>query len=236
MRFHEGNITQALERKHKDDIFASQVKLGPAGSKIMDAVAIKKTWSPKTVIGYEIKVTRNDFLSDQKHPLYMDHCHIFYFVAPKGIIKPEELPDGAGLLEINESMKLRTIVKSKYRKIIIPEDIFFHIMFWKLENYNRPPTKEEALQRIKSSIESKQYGNEVAMKIRDLEKKLDRYRSKKEEEEFEKLTKYLHSKGMYFITADNIIEMLESKHADPKALERILYSIDKIKGEVEKLR
>jgi hypothetical protein len=54
----------------------------------------------------ECKVSRSDFLSD-KNKLYRrweeygmgDHR---YYATPKGLIKPEELPDGWGLLEVSE--------------------------------------------------------------------------------------------------------------------------------------
>lgn len=50
--------------------------------------------------GYEIKVSRADFLADKKWQSYLPYCSWFYFIAPEGIIKPEELPDGVGLMEI----------------------------------------------------------------------------------------------------------------------------------------
>jgi len=56
-------------------------------------------WNRETR-GYEIKVSREDFLQDKKWESYLKFCTWFYFVAPVGIIKPEELPDGIGLIEI----------------------------------------------------------------------------------------------------------------------------------------
>ena len=52
---------------------------------------------------YEIKVSRSDFKKDAANPLkqrgarlFSDH---FFYVAPPGLIRPEEVPDWAGLLE-----------------------------------------------------------------------------------------------------------------------------------------
>lgn len=55
--------------------------------------------------GYEIKITRADFLADKKWKQYLKFCNWFYFIAPEGVIKKEELPDNIGLIEIsvNES-------------------------------------------------------------------------------------------------------------------------------------
>ncbi|MDW5300739.1 MAG: MmcB family DNA repair protein [Sedimentibacter sp.] len=165
-------ITEALQAKHDNlgDIFAAQVKLGSAGSKIMDAVAIKKTWSPKTVIGYEIKVSRQDFLSDQKHPVYMQNCNIFYFVTLKDIVKDGELPQGAGhMIYSPDTGKLRTIKKAPYRNISVNPDVLLHIMFWKAERYFGYRTRAEMLADYKAKKDLKNIGWEVADKISNLE-------------------------------------------------------------------
>lgn len=74
-------------------------------------------WNRETM-GYEIKVSRGDFLQDKKWESYLKFCTRFYFVAPKGIIKTEELPEGIGLIEIE-------IVEDKYAhgwRDEVPED------------------------------------------------------------------------------------------------------------------
>lgn len=52
---------------------------------------------------YEIKVSRGDFLKDIKSDLKQRGARLystnFYYVAPKGLIKPEEIPVWAGLME-----------------------------------------------------------------------------------------------------------------------------------------
>lgn len=175
----ESIITKALQAKHDnlEDIFAAQVKLGPAGSKIMDAVAIKKTWSPKTVIGYEIKVSRHDFLSDQKHPVYMQNCNIFYFVTLKDIVKDGELPQGAGhMIYSPDTGKLRTVKKAPYRNISVNPDVLLHIMFWKAGRYFGYRTRAEMLADYKAKKDLKNIGWEVSTKISNLEceiKKID---------------------------------------------------------------
>ncbi|MGJ0847429.1 hypothetical protein ACR77J_12130 [Tissierella praeacuta] len=172
MKVREIDISNALKEKHEraEDIFAAQVKIGPAGSKIMDAVAIKKTWSPRTVIGYEIKVSRQDFLSDQKHPVYMDNCNIFYFVTPKDIIHEGELPVGAGHMIYNpDTNKLRTVKKAPYRNEAISSDVLLHIMFWKMDRYFGYRTRTEILDDYKARKELKSIGKEIAYKISNLE-------------------------------------------------------------------
>ena len=72
-------------------------------------------------IAYEIKVARNDFmreLDDPKKRAYAeDYFHESWFVAPPGIIKEEELPEGWGLLQATKNAKqLRRVRAAQQRK------------------------------------------------------------------------------------------------------------------------
>lgn len=70
----------------------------PQGLLKFDGLAITKSYTKPNIIGYEIKVSRNDFLQDNKWHLYLQYCNEFYFVVPKGLVKKEELPDHVGLI------------------------------------------------------------------------------------------------------------------------------------------
>ena len=51
--------------------------------------------------GYEFKVSRADFLHEirtEKWKYYLDYCHTFSFVCPKGLIDKSEVPPKIGLL------------------------------------------------------------------------------------------------------------------------------------------
>jgi hypothetical protein len=54
-------------------------------------------------ICYEVKVSRGDFLAELKSPLKrrigMRYSNEFYFVAPAGLVLPEEIPPECGLVE-----------------------------------------------------------------------------------------------------------------------------------------
>lgn len=56
-----------------------------------------------TAQAYEIKVSRADFQRDVKQPLKQRGARLFsdqfWFVAPPGLLRAEEIPDWAGLLE-----------------------------------------------------------------------------------------------------------------------------------------
>jgi hypothetical protein len=52
---------------------------------------------------YEIKISRADYLSELKHPLKrrigMRYSNEFYFVAPAGLLRLDEIPSECGLVE-----------------------------------------------------------------------------------------------------------------------------------------
>ena len=65
-----------------------------------DVISISKNYHPSVLI-YEIKVSRGDFLSDinsGKFMKYFDYCSQFYFAMPKGLVKTIEIPDSCGLI------------------------------------------------------------------------------------------------------------------------------------------
>lgn len=69
------------------------------------------------VIGFEVKVSRGDWLRElrdlSKSEAWKMYCTHFYVVAPKDVVKPEELPTGWGLI-IAGPTGLRTKIKSPY--------------------------------------------------------------------------------------------------------------------------
>ena len=101
-RFRAADIAQLLAAKHADDVFVTECKDGPStsGHIKLDAWAMRRSWAHPSFIGYEIKVSRSDFVGDTKWPQYLGVCNEFYFVCPAGIIRSEELSPEAGLLQI----------------------------------------------------------------------------------------------------------------------------------------
>ena len=58
------------------------------------------TWA---VRGFEIKMTRQDFLADKKWHAYLPYVNFFYFATMPGVIEKGELPPEIGWLELGES-------------------------------------------------------------------------------------------------------------------------------------
>jgi hypothetical protein len=105
-------LLERLAARHADAVFVPECKLGSSwgsmtGGMRLDAWVLLKTWSPFTAIGYEIKVARSDFVRDEKWVAYRDVCHEFYFVTPRGLIEPSELPSTVGLMWSAGSSRLQ---------------------------------------------------------------------------------------------------------------------------------
>jgi len=97
------------------------------GERTFDFYAIH-TWPSKvTKIAYEIKVSRSDWLHEigkpHKRRSAMKYSNEFYFVAPTGMIKPEEVPEECGLLEAHPKSFRRKVI-AKYRKIDSLDEVF----------------------------------------------------------------------------------------------------------------
>lgn len=132
MKERAGDLLAALARKHSGDVFVPECKNGPthtASHRRFDAWVLLKTWSPITSIGYEIKVDRQDWLRDDKIGEYMGLCHLFYLVAPKGLIPVSELPESVGLLEpVGDGTRLVTRRKAGRRSIEMPIGLLVYVL------------------------------------------------------------------------------------------------------------
>lgn len=110
-------ISNLLATKHEDDVFVPECKNGETwGARDLlklDAWVLRRTYSPLSIIGYEIKCSRSDFEQDQKWTSYLKLCHYFYFVCPAGLIRATDLPSTVGLLWVSTTGKLHTKHKAE---------------------------------------------------------------------------------------------------------------------------
>lgn len=132
-------IKKALSERHTQDFFGVEIPCGQGGSQRFDAYAIKRSWANKKYTGYEIKVSRGDFLQDDKFRGYLPFCNEFWFVCPKDMIKKEEVPEGCGLIYVYpDTFAMRKIVRPKFRDIKDPVEILLHVIFWKTASQEYP--------------------------------------------------------------------------------------------------
>ncbi len=94
-------ILEALQKRSSDLICATEPQLGARLRRIDFWTLHPQDGKGHCATAYEIKVSRQDFKRDsamkqREARLYSDQ---FYYVTPKGLLKPEEIPDWAGLME-----------------------------------------------------------------------------------------------------------------------------------------
>lgn len=218
----------------------------PQGLLIFDGLAITKSYTKPNIIGYEIKVSRSDFLQDNKWHLYLQYCNEFFFVVPKGLVKKDELPENVGLIYYDpDTSNLRTVKKALYRQIEEPVGVYKYIIFSKLEEDRIPfyeDKAEYARDYLKDQKDKKYIGSILGSKMaKDLEeayKRLEAVGHKEADiERWEKVEKILRKHdilGWRWYKEDSWVEDLEKalNSSYPKELE---FTLDALKREVNRL-
>ena len=167
-------LLDLLLQKHHDDICVPECKTGSTwinNFSVLDLWVMKKSWTNFRAFGYEIKVNRGDFLRDNKWQGYLKYCTDFYFVAPPGIVQPEELPQDIGLLVSSTNLKrLYTRRKAVNRKVDIPVSIFIYVLMWRANiiRENQGGGLKYWRRWMAEKDEKKELGYNVSRKIREI--------------------------------------------------------------------
>lgn len=202
------DILTLLECRHGADVFVSECKDGPTHGcrhARMDAWAMKKSWAHPLVTAYEIKVSRNDFLKDEKWRGYLPYCNEFYFAASPGVIDPKELPDEAGLLITSKAgSRLFKKKRAAYRDIPIPESVFRYILFSRTQvtrEYQRESPREFWAQWLADKKDDEDLGYKVGQKLKRViseqidQARCDNHHLKRQIEEYADIRKLLEELG-----------------------------------------
>lgn len=171
------DIKLALKKMHdkRPTYFITECKTcstyfpDPQGLLIFDGLAITKSYTKPCITGYEIKISRSDFLQDAKWHLYLQYCNEFFFVVPKGLIKKEELPENVGLIYYNPDTNiLRTVKKALYREIEEPVGVYKYIIFSRLDEDRVPfyeSRAEYAEEYLADKSKKRRLGKEFGSKL-----------------------------------------------------------------------
>lgn len=85
-----------------------------------DLVALY-TWGKPYAVGYEIKLTRADWLRELDDPSKRgwieETCRFRWFAAPKGVVELSELPAGWGLILVSDAGKARRKLAAPAREV-----------------------------------------------------------------------------------------------------------------------
>ncbi len=168
------DILDLLAARHSKDLFVGECKDGPTQSVRhylrLDAWVMKRSWSNPCSIGYEIKVSRPDFVRDEKMRSYIPLCHQFYVVAPSGIVDKSELPEGAGLIcPTTNATRLLTKVKAVYRDIEWPVELLRYILMARVGKVGRSVEQYEGTDKSafwRQWLETREINREFGWAVR----------------------------------------------------------------------
>lgn len=156
-------------------IYATEFHLmsGWTLNNVVDSVAFNLYPSGKhghLLMVFEVKVSRSDFKAELKKPWKrMDAVKLadeFYFVAPKNMLKPDEIPHDSGLFEVAEDGTVRKRVSppkppwNAKRSNMLPRGIMAAIMRKMDPEHARQRCRQEHLREItdlKHQLDNRNY-------------------------------------------------------------------------------
>lgn len=200
------DIKKALAGYHPKDYFITECKTcstyfpDPQGMLKFDGLAMTRSYTAPCITGYEIKISRSDFLGDNKWHLYLQYCNEFYFVVPAGLIAKEEIPENVGLIYYYpEKEKLLKKRKAVYRKIEEPVGIYKYIIYSRLDQ-ERIPFYENRAEYAKDYLADQsekrnigwKLGSRMAQDLHDCQERLEKLANVESQlEQFHKIEKIL---------------------------------------------
>jgi hypothetical protein len=217
--------------------FMTQVKNGPTqyvpadqGLLVLDGLSIDKSWTKPCISGYEIKISRGDFLRDTKWYQYFGYVHEFYLVCPSGIIDRTEIPLECGLMYYRpESGTIVMKKKAVHRDVTPSADMLMYIIMSKLDSDRLPFFSSKKVwveEYLKDQSSSHQLGRSLATKLpqrlAELECEIDRLHNAKDAmDELEAIKDVCekHNVRTWYGTAKGLDEALTVPF--PREIERI---------------
>lgn len=142
------------------------------------------------LVGHEIKVTRSDWLHELSQPwkaeVWASECHAWYVVAPEGIVRTEELPEGWGLMVPNNrtTTRMDIVVKATVHHDRQPSWRALHSIAKRQDTLRAQDITEvrrktgesiadEVNKRVEEIRERGQHGVDLRPRVRELEQLVD---------------------------------------------------------------
>jgi hypothetical protein len=162
-------ILDLLMAKHEKDVCVPECKTGGSWTNShmqkMDLWTMTRSWAKPKVTVYEIKVSRNDFLQDDKWHGYLPFGNEFYFVSPPSLIDKTELPPEAGLMVTSKNgTRLYTKKKAPFRDVTIPESVWRYLLMWR-SRIDVDMERQTRLQYWQKFLENRQYTSELGFQV-----------------------------------------------------------------------
>lgn len=165
-------ILRILQQRHRRDLWLTEVKDGPstlAQTSRLDALAIKKSWTQPRFVGYEVKISRSDFLRDDKWVTYLPVTHQFSFACPWDLIQPDELPPEVGLYWVREDGGLKQVRRPTLRPMTtLPTHLLYYLVLSRLSPDHHPfftNQREQAVAYVSDRPERQELGRIVGSRM-----------------------------------------------------------------------
>lgn len=244
-------ILSLLRAKHSNDVFVDECKDGATltGAHLrMDAWVMPRSWSKPATTGYEIKVSRSDFLRDEKWQGYLPLCHRLYFVCPPGMIDVAEIPHEAGLIVTSKNgTKLYTKKKAPDRDVQIPESLWRYILMSRVKVTRERDTSRVGYWRewLAERDERRLIGMNVSRSIRRLvDERINRAERENEKlraenESLAEVRKLLEAVDVTSAAGWNLREKVSRRIRETTAAEiptTVRTEIDRMIGDLEQAR
>lgn len=172
MKYTANQLSGLLASKHSQDVFVAECKNGPTQSANkgellkLDAWAMSRSWTRPAMYGYEIKVSRSDFLQDDKWHGYLEYCNYFSFICPPGLIDLNELPQGVGLFVCTKNAtQLLTKRKPVRREIEPPIELMRYVLMARTRICNPNTYESDRLAYWKSWLAEKEEKREIGWRV-----------------------------------------------------------------------
>jgi hypothetical protein len=121
-----------------------------------------------------VKVSRSDFLRDEKWQDYLPLCNQLFFVTPWKLVDPSEIPGEVGLIWTSRNLtKCYVKKKAAHRKVEMPINLLIYILMSRV-NITASDTHSPAVDKVahirnwlRHKEELRELGHQVAYKLKD---------------------------------------------------------------------
>jgi hypothetical protein len=250
-------IKKALAEYHPKDYFLTECKTcstyfpDPQGMLKFDGLAMTRSYTAPCITGYEIKVSRSDFLGDNKWHLYLQYCNELYFVVPVGLVTKDEIPENVGLIYYYpKTGKLLKKRRAVYRKIEEPVGVYKYIIYSRLDRERIPFYEGRAEyakdyladQREKRKI-GRDFGSKMAKDLQDCQERLERLNNVEGQiEQLHKIEKILEKHQIlgwrWYRNMDDALKDLDDALGSsyPKELGRVEDDLQRVLDNLRKIK
>lgn len=188
------------------------------------------------VQGFEIKVSRSDFLRDSKWNLYWDYVNTLTLVCPKGMVKPNEVPEKFGLMYYNPDSKTlrykrQPSINENADTSSVKDSILVRLFYGMLNDGKFKDYGQKRYESAKEYIDEKNnkkdvgkmFGTKMAKRIDELEHKevYHKYGRNTYHDAFEGIVRIAYEHGI------DIHEWEINDDSGPEDIDRFLESVSK---------